>query len=171
MPKKALQVETAAAPTQKNRGGRPAYRPDERTRRQVETMCGFGIPVAEVAKVVGVAENTLRKYYPDEISVGAIKADAKVAEALFKKAIGDGQGSVAAAIFWMKTRRGWRETNVTEVVGPNGGPLQTEEIGAGERVRLRLEAMMVHRNDEPDAIATIAHQATLEGRAIADGED
>ena len=139
----------------KNKGGRPAYQPDERTRRQVETMCGFGIPVAEVAKVVGICENTLRKYYPDEIVLGATKADAKVAEALFKKAIGDGQGSVAAAIFWMKTRRGWRETNVTEISGPQGGPVVTEQISAAEVVSMRLAAMAAQYREGRDEAAAL----------------
>ncbi len=41
---------------------------------------------------------------------GQIKATAKVAESLFRKATGDGAQSVTAAIFWLKTRGGWRET-------------------------------------------------------------
>ena len=36
--------------------------------------------------------------------------DAKVAEFLFRKATTEGPQCVTAAIFWMKTRGGWRET-------------------------------------------------------------
>jgi len=45
----------------------------------------------------------------------AIKAHAKVAESLFRRATGDGREGVTAAIFWMKTRARWRETTVHEV--------------------------------------------------------
>ena len=102
-------------PPERNKGGRPPYQRNERTARQVEAMAGFGIPLAHIAKVVGIAENTMRKYYPDEIELGATKANAKVIESLFRKATGEGQGAVAAAIFWAKTRCGWRETTVQEV--------------------------------------------------------
>lgn len=98
----------------KNKGGRPPYRRDERIAKQVEAMSGYGIPRAQIAGVVGICENTLRKYYPDELELGATKANAKVIESLFRKAVGDGQGSVAAAIFWAKARCGWRETQVNE---------------------------------------------------------
>ena len=98
----------------RNRGGRPPYQRDERVARQVEAMAGYGIPLAQVAKVIGVSENTLRKYYPNEIELGATKANAKVIESLFRKATGDGQGAVTAAIFWIKTRCGWKETTVNE---------------------------------------------------------
>lgn len=88
-------------------------------------MAGYGIPIAQIARVVGVCENTLRSYYGDELGVGATKANAKVIKSLFRKATGDGQGAVAAAIFWAKTRCGWRETTVTEMSGPDGGPIRT----------------------------------------------
>jgi len=47
-----------------------------------------------------------------------VKANAKVAENLFRKATGDGREAVIAAIFWMKTRAQWKETSVTELAGP-----------------------------------------------------
>lgn len=118
---------------ERNKGGRPPYRRDERTARQVEAMVGYGLPIAAIGMVIGVSENTLRKYYGDEIAVGATKAIAKVIESLFRKATGDGQGAVTAAIFWAKTRCGWKETNVNEMSGLDGGPIRTETVSARER--------------------------------------
>ena len=43
---------------------------------------------------------------------------AKVAESLFRKATGDHRQSVTAAIFWLKTRAGWKEGAAPE---PGGG--------------------------------------------------
>ena len=44
------------------------------------------------------------------------QATAKVAES--RKATSDGPQSVTAAIFWLKTKGGWRETPQTHEVGP-----------------------------------------------------
>ncbi len=55
-----------------------------------------------------------------------MKANAKVAENLYRKATGEGRESVTAAIFWLKTRAGWKETSVHELGGRDGRPLQVE---------------------------------------------
>jgi len=90
--------------------GRRAHRPDERGRRQVEALAAYGVPEIDIARVVGVDPKTLRKHYRDELDLGSTKATAKVAEFLFRKATTEGPQCVTAAIFWMKTRGGWRET-------------------------------------------------------------
>ena len=90
--------------------GRPSHKPDASSRRQVEAMAAYGVPEQNIAKVIGVDPKTLRKHYRDELDTGQIKATAKVAESLFRKATSDGPQSVTAAIFWLKTRGGWRET-------------------------------------------------------------
>jgi hypothetical protein len=90
--------------------GRRAHKPDALHRRQVEAMAGYGVPEIAIARVVGIDAKTLRKHYREELDTGQIKATAKVAESLFRKATGDGAQSVTAAIFWLKTRGGWRET-------------------------------------------------------------
>ena len=94
--------------------GRPAHKPDPVTRRQVEALAGYGVPEIDIAGVIGIDPKTLRKHYREELKYGHVKANAKVAENLFRKATGDGRESVIAAIFWMKTRAGWKETTVHE---------------------------------------------------------
>ena len=73
-------------------------------------MAGYGVPELAIARVVVIDAKTLRKHYREELDTGQIKAIAKVAESLFRKATSDGSQSVTAAIFWLKTRGGWRET-------------------------------------------------------------
>jgi hypothetical protein len=52
-------------------------------------------------KILKTPKNACSK----ELESGAIKANARVAESLFRKATsGDGRESVTAAIFWLKTR-------------------------------------------------------------------
>ena len=80
-------------------------------------MAGYGIPEADIATVLEIDPKTLRKHYREELDTGQIKATAKVAESLFRKATGDGSQSVTAAIFWLKTRGGWRETPQDHRVG------------------------------------------------------
>jgi hypothetical protein len=96
--------------------GRRAHRPDERGRRQVEALAAYGVPERDIGRVVGIDPKTLRKHYRDELDLGATKATAKVAEFLFRKATTEGPQCVTAAIFWMKTRGGWREAPQTHAV-------------------------------------------------------
>ena len=94
---------------------RPAHGPDPPSRRQVEAMAGYGVPETDIAKVVDIDPKTLRKYYRKELDTGAIKATARVAEFLYKKATTEGPQCVTAAIFWLKTRGAWKETSVQEI--------------------------------------------------------
>ena len=90
--------------------GRRAHKPDPLHRRQVEAMAGYGVPETDIARVLAIDPKTLRRHYREELATGQIKATAKVAEFLFRKATTEGPQCVTAAIFWMKTRGGWRET-------------------------------------------------------------
>ena len=94
--------------------GRPAHTPDPVLRRQVEALAGYGVPEAEIAAMVEIDPKTLRKHYRHELDHGHAKANAKVAENLYRKATGDGRESVTAAIFWLKVRANWKETSVHE---------------------------------------------------------
>ena len=80
-------------------------------------MAACGVPEVDIARVVDIDPKTLRKHYRDELDTGHIKATAKVAESLFRKATSDGAQSVTAAIFWLKTRGGWREPPQSHQVG------------------------------------------------------
>jgi len=97
--------------------GRRAHEPDTVTRRQVEAMAGYGVPEAEIAGVLGIDPKTLRKHYRQELDHGHTKANAKVAEFLYRRATTEGPQAVTAAIFWLKTRAGWKETSMTEMTG------------------------------------------------------
>jgi hypothetical protein len=104
--------------------GRRSHKPDPSLRRQVEAMAAYGVAEPDIAKVVGIDPKTLRKHYRDELDTGHIKANSKVAESLFRKAIGDGPQSVTAAIFWLKTRARWKETMVNEITHDVADPIR-----------------------------------------------
>ena len=97
--------------------------PDAVHRRQVEAMAAYGIPEREIARVLGIDPEVLRSHYAEELDTGQTKANSKVAESLYRKAIGDGHQAVTAAIFWLKTQARWKEVSVNEISGPEGTPL------------------------------------------------
>lgn len=88
---------------------RIAHKPDEKTRKQVLALAGFGMTHDQIAKVMDLSDETLRKYYRHELDTGLTKLNAQVAQNLFSIATSDRKGAVAAAIFWMKTRGRWHE--------------------------------------------------------------
>jgi hypothetical protein len=107
---------------------RRRHAPDPASRRQVEAMAGFGMPEAGIARMIGVDATTLQKRYPEELAIGEFKANARVAENLYRKATGEGREAVIASIFWLKARAGWRETNAHEVSGKDSGPIVVELV-------------------------------------------
>ena len=74
---------------------------------QVEALAGYGVRQDEIATYIGIAPKTLRLHYREGLDRGMIKANLSVARSLHKMAT-EG-GNVAAAIFWLKARAGWRE--------------------------------------------------------------
>lgn len=103
---------------------RRPHEPTEKDRKQVTLMAGIGLTHDQIAKIIGVSDETLRKYYSSELETAASLMNAQVAQNLFSMATSKEQGSVAAAIFWMKTRAGWREVSRQEITGPGGGPIE-----------------------------------------------
>jgi len=84
---------------------------------------------------VDIDAKTLRKHFCRELDRGTIEANAKVAAALFTMATVD--KNVAAAIFWMKARAGWREK-----------PLPDEEP-AKDQVPQRMVVSWISPDDVP----------------------
>lgn len=55
-----------------------------------------------------ISNDTLQQYFEDELELGRIEANARVASTLYKMAC-SGE-SPAATFFWLKTRARWSET-------------------------------------------------------------
>ncbi|RWP13973.1 hypothetical protein [Mesorhizobium sp.] len=84
---------------------------------RVEALAGFGLSTADIACVLATDEQNLKATYAHELESGSIKANARVAESLYRKATGEGRVAVTAAIFWLKTRARWKETCIHELEG------------------------------------------------------
>lgn len=108
---------------------RPEHQPDAKTRATVDAMTAYGATAEDIALLIGITAKTLRKHYRTELDTGKIKANAKVAESLFKQAT-KAEPSVPAAIFWLKAQAGWRETTNVQHSGKIEGSASEEERAA-----------------------------------------
>ena len=104
--------------------------PTDKTRAEIIALRSYGVPIKEVAAYIGIDDKTLYKYYKDELENSAIKANANVGKFLYQAASGQAlttgatySDCVRAAMFWAKTRMGWKETNVQEHTGADGKPI------------------------------------------------
>ena len=74
--------------------------------------------------MIGITVPTLVKWYRHELDTGQPKANSMVAQSLYQKALGNGQGAVTACIFWLKVRAGWVEPRPWDDAGPGKKELQ-----------------------------------------------
>ena len=93
--------------------GRPTFKPTDEQREQVKAMSSHRVPHRQQAPLIGCAPKTLRKHFREELNIGKIQANAKVAGALYQLAL---EGNVKAQSFWLKTVGGWQETGRVEIV-------------------------------------------------------
>jgi len=120
---------------------RKPHEPTDKDRKQVSLMAGIGLTHDQISRIVGISDETLRKYYPEELSTSASKMNAQVAQNLFSMATSKSAGSVASAIFWMKTRGGWREVDRKEISGIDGAAIKTESTNKLDLTGLSLEEL------------------------------
>ena len=111
--------------------------PNDLTRQHVDEMTAKGATQPMVAGVLGIEEKCLRRHYRDELDGGTVQADMAVAGNLFRIATSEGPGAVTAAIFWLKTRAGWREIDrAVEVAADQPITIRwANEADAPERAR------------------------------------
>ena len=101
--------------------GRKPFAPTDDQRRMVRALSGFGVPHDDIGRIVKCSPPTLRKRFRDELDLGSAEANAKVAQTLYQQATTP--GNIAATIFWLKARAGWREKQVVEVTGKDGSAM------------------------------------------------
>ena len=100
--------------------GRPPHQPTDQTKLQAKTLAAVGIKHEDIAAKIGISADTLVKYYKQELDDGRVDSNAQIGKSLYEQAKA---GNTAAMIFWLKTRAGWKETQVQEHTGPDGTPL------------------------------------------------
>src|SRR6187200_3105883 len=124
--------------------GRPPHEPDAGTRRLVEHHAAIGTLHKSIAKLLKISLNTLKKHYAEELELGLARANAVVGGTLFSEAK---KGNITAAIFWMKTRGGWRETAKIEHSG--GTSLEVRQLDTTRLSDAALGDLMAARTPVP----------------------
>lgn len=126
----------------------PPHEPTKEGRELVKLHAMVGTQQEVIADLLGIDPKTLRKYYRAELDQSLAQANAVIGGSLFNKAKA---GDTAAQIFWMKTRARWRETNVIEHTGPEGGPVQIDASKlSAEAMRELLAASEAARDATPE---------------------
>lgn len=130
---------------------KPLHQPTEKTRAEIVALRSYGVPIKEVAAYIGIDDKTLYKYYRDELENSAIKANANVGKFLYQAASGQALATgathsdcVRAAMFWAKTRMGWRETQHIDHTSSDGtmSPKSAKAM-TNEEIEAELEALGV----------------------------
>lgn len=94
--------------------GRPVFQPQEWHYQMVERLAGLGINQLDICTVIGVSENTFRKYFTDSWLLGKAQARAVAAGTLWKHIQ---SGNFNALQFYMRTQMGWIEKGPDDPVG------------------------------------------------------
>ena len=110
--------------SENNDVGRPPYIKKDEDAKTVEALAIAGVKQTLIAEIIKLSEPTLRKNFRRELDTSKARANAIVAQSLFKKAK---DGNVVAQIFWLKTQAGWKEKNALELTGKDGDKLFSEE--------------------------------------------
>lgn len=103
--------------------------PTDEQRKQVSLLAAVGTVHPLIARMIlkedgkPISTKTLTRHFKDELDLGLAKANCIVGGKLFEMA-SDGKHD-ACTMFWMKTRAGWRETNVqqNQQLDQNGNPI------------------------------------------------
>jgi hypothetical protein len=83
------------------------FKASSRDKKLVRALTACGNNHEEIAKILGVKPNMVRKLFREEMEVGGMQANAKVLASIFKAATRD--NNMTAAIFWAKTQAGAKQ--------------------------------------------------------------
>jgi hypothetical protein len=110
--------------------GGNSFRPTKDQRRLVKLAAAVGQPHEDIAQMLGISRNTLRKHLSQELRSGATHANLKVGQNLFKMATGDPAcySTVVAAIWWSKVHMGWRSTPVARHVSSDAAKSEVQIV-------------------------------------------
>lgn len=133
---KATKQTAATEPPERQPGRAPHVR-DPRVAKRVETWVALGVAITLVGQLEHMDCKTLRKWYGTELQLGAVRANARVAQALFRAATED--RDVKAMIFWMRSRAGW-------IITPAPLPEVPLELALGKKTYASLVAARSHEH-------------------------
>jgi hypothetical protein len=110
------------------------HKPTDTSRNEVRAYATVGTPHHDIALLIGVATETLLKYYRAELDEGKARGNAHVAKTLYTLAtqgLGQQGPNLGAMIFWLKSQAGWRETTIVQnqLLDKDGNPVDQPKLG------------------------------------------
>lgn len=130
--------------------GHPSFKPTDEQRADVSTMAALGFKYEDIRQIIvnpetgnPINKRTLMVAFKRELATAKILCNLEVGRTLYQRAVGqreirlihaDGTEEViqqeiepckGRAIFWAKTRMGWKEVDRHELSGPDGAPIET----------------------------------------------
>lgn len=129
--------------TSKNKGGRPRKKLTKAQVEEVETLAAV-LSVEQIGAYFGLGKTTFYEIMKRQPEVyeryqrGKARAVGSVAKNLIMQAR---EGNTTAAIFYLKTQAGWKETTRQELTGADGGPIKTEETDGKAELLARLDSI------------------------------
>ena len=106
------------------------------------------LSLEQMADYFGICRKTfleIRKRQPEvdtQYNLGKAKGIGVVAKGLLQQAQ---EGNVQAAIFYLKTQAGWKDTTAVTIANPEGETFKTEDTGAGAAKLLALVENIAER--------------------------
>lgn len=102
----------------------------------VKAQAASGIPSHAIVHSVGLAWDTIKAHYSEELAAGKADVEARLSRRLLAIAEGeikDSEGnsvvpikdSLSAAKYYLGARFGWKEVSGVEITGKNGKPVET----------------------------------------------
>jgi DNA-binding transcriptional ArsR family regulator len=151
--------------------GNPGHTYDPQIAAKVKLCRALGMVADTIGEIVGLSGDTIMRHYQAEYERGLVEANMKVGAAIFSSALGEevecatcngtkrgandrrcddclGKGRIwirepspTSQIWWSKNLMGWTDQQRIEHTGPGGGPILTEHVKSGDRVKARLESI------------------------------
>jgi predicted transcriptional regulator len=116
---------------------RPTFQATKQLSEKVKTMTSVGVRQEDIARVLGVTPKTLRKHFREQLDLGAIEANADVANTCYRMATSG--TNTSATIFWLKVRCGWREN--APVVEKEASTREMPDFGVTETAEPKREPL------------------------------
>lgn len=98
--------QTYSRPESDRGPGAPGFEPQDWHYQTTERLAGLGIAQLDICTVIGVSENTFRKYFTEHWMLGKSQARAVAAGKLWQHIQA---GNFNALQFYMRTQMGWIE--------------------------------------------------------------
>lgn len=91
--------------------GMPPHQVTRSAQNIVRMWVALGATQEQIARKLGISQDTLVKYYRNEYETGHVEANMQIGGVLFKKAL---EGDTASVFFYLKTRAGYKEISVNQ---------------------------------------------------------